>query len=410
MTAPDKPPQLDRRTRQAIAGLAVTQMVGWGTTFHMPAILGMPIARELAMPREIVFAGISVMLIVASPVSTWVGKRIDARGGRGVMATGSALAGAGLFACAFAAGPVSWLIAWVLIGLALPMMVNVGAFASLAHLAGQAARRAIGTLMLFGGFAATIFWPLGSAIESAYGWRTTLLVYGAIHFLVCLPIHLAVIRANLAPKATGAETATAPRDGELPPERRGRAFVLLALVLTGQGFLGWGLSLHFIDMFEAAGVATGVAIAIGAMHGPTQIGARFVDWATGSRIDPLHLGLAAAALLPFSALAMMLVPSPVIGSLLLVVLYGMGSGLMSIARSTIPLSLFGAAQYGAYLGRLTTPQNLVFAVSPIAFAAMLARGGYQTILWFVLVLALATLVAMVALLRYCRGERRVQQQ
>jgi len=63
------------------------------------------------------------------------------------------------------------------------------AFAALVQVAPSRGRRCISYLTLFGGFASSIFWPIGHALNGAVGWRHTLLIFAAINLLVCLPLH-----------------------------------------------------------------------------------------------------------------------------------------------------------------------------------------------------------------------------
>ncbi|MFI4998712.1 MAG: MFS transporter, partial [Reyranellales bacterium] len=56
-------------TARVTLGLGFTQIVGWGTTYLMPSVLGRHIQDDLAMPSELVFAGITVMFAVGALVS-----------------------------------------------------------------------------------------------------------------------------------------------------------------------------------------------------------------------------------------------------------------------------------------------------------------------------------------------------
>ena len=51
-------------TTRAIAGLGFTQIVGWGTTYLMPSVLGRHLQDDLGISPELVFAGITVMFAV----------------------------------------------------------------------------------------------------------------------------------------------------------------------------------------------------------------------------------------------------------------------------------------------------------------------------------------------------------
>ena len=77
-------------------------------------------------------------------------------------------------------------------GIASTLALSTPSSIAIAQVAGPGARRAIAMLAIIGGFASTVFWPLG-ALDAAVGWRGTLLVYAAIHLFACLPVHLLVL-------------------------------------------------------------------------------------------------------------------------------------------------------------------------------------------------------------------------
>ena len=78
-----------------IVPLGVVEIIAWGTTFYSLGVLGNPIAADTGWSRSVVFAGISVGLIVSSALSSWAGRAIDAKGGRFVMALGACAAARG---------------------------------------------------------------------------------------------------------------------------------------------------------------------------------------------------------------------------------------------------------------------------------------------------------------------------
>jgi hypothetical protein len=75
---------------------------------------------------------------------------------------------------------------------------------------------------------------------------------------------------------------------------------------------------------------------------------------------------------------------------------------MSLARLTLPLELFGARGYGAFLGKLNVPQNLAFAASPIVYAATLQRIGPHAALLLSVAVGIIAVVAILMLERLCR--------
>ena len=86
-------------------------------------------------------------------------------------------------------------------------------------------------------------------------------------------------------------------------------------------------------------------------------------------------------------------------ALLVVVAYGTSNGLKAVQRATLPLALFGRAQFGAYMGQLALPQGIVAAVSPPIMAAVLSRFGTAGALWLSFGFAMISLLAMALLAR-----------
>ena len=67
------------------------------------------------------FGGLTIGLLASSAVSTTVGRMIDRRGGRAVMAIGSVLIAFGLVPLSLVTHPYAYLAAWALLGVAMRM-------------------------------------------------------------------------------------------------------------------------------------------------------------------------------------------------------------------------------------------------------------------------------------------------
>ena len=69
-----------------LCGLALTRIIGWGSTFYSPSVLVGALDREIGLNAEIVFGGITILLItgalVALPQGQWVptGERLRVSG------------------------------------------------------------------------------------------------------------------------------------------------------------------------------------------------------------------------------------------------------------------------------------------------------------------------------------------
>ena len=145
-----------------ISALGVVQILAWGSSFYLPAVLAGPIAENTGWPLAWVVGGLSVGLLVAAFVSPRVGLAINRYGGRPVLALAALLLAAGLAALGFAPTLPVYLAGWLLIGLGMGCGLYDPAFATLGRLYGAEARPAITTLTLWGGFASTVCWPLSA--------------------------------------------------------------------------------------------------------------------------------------------------------------------------------------------------------------------------------------------------------
>ncbi len=77
--------------RVVISALGITQILAWGSSFYLPAVLAQPIAADTGWSLGWVVGGLSVGLLAAGLVAPRVGRTIDARGGRPVLMASSIL-------------------------------------------------------------------------------------------------------------------------------------------------------------------------------------------------------------------------------------------------------------------------------------------------------------------------------
>jgi hypothetical protein len=86
------------------------------------------------------------------------------------------------------------------------------------------------------------------------------------------------------------------------------------------------------------------------------------------------------------------------------VLHGAGNGLVTIARGTLPLAIFGPHGYGHRTGIIGAPARATGALAPFAFGFILDDFGVAVALLTSTGLMLAALAALLVL-RRPRAER-----
>jgi predicted MFS family arabinose efflux permease len=374
----------DRRI--VVPALGIAQIFAWGSTFYLPAALAPLIATDTGWTYDWIVGGVSVGLLVAGLTAPRVGRLIAAKGGRPVLAIGSLLLAAGLVGIGAAPNFAWYLAGWVVVGLGMSASLYDAAFSTLGRIYGAHSRTAITSVTLFGGFASTVCWPLSALLAAHFGWRGACFTYAAIQIAIALPIHLLALPHATA---TGAGTATKAR----PPAHLRRdeyaAFALLAAVLTLGASVLSIMGTHLLPILLARGFDVAVAVGLGAIVGPAQVGARVIELLIGNRYDPVWTIVASAVLVAIAAV-LMVSGFPIIA--LAIALYGVGNGVGSVARGTVPLALFGADRYPVLMGRLGFPLLMAMAVSPYLGGLAFQKGGADLTLSLVTVIALVNVV------------------
>ncbi|MGB9045460.1 MAG: MFS transporter [Pseudolabrys sp.] len=385
---------LDRRV--VITALGIAQILAWGTSFYFPAVFAEPIVAETGWSLGLVVAGTSIGLLTAGLISPQVGRIIDTHGGRPVLLASSSFYAAGLAGVGLSHSLPVYLLAWVLIGLGMGTGLYDAVFAALGRMYGSEARGPITNLTLFGGFASTICWPLSAFMIDHVGWRSACLIYAALHLFVMLPLQVSVVRAP--------EKVRSGHNGKNVSGETSRIgnetliFVLLAGVLSIAAGIGSIVVVHLLIFLQARGVDFALAVTLGTIFGPAQVGARVVERLFGNRYHPIWTMIASCMLM---AVGLLMLFGAVPALVLVILLYGAGYGISWIGRGTLPLALFGPARFPRLMGKLAFPSLIVQALAPSAGALMIEARGSDATIGVLTLLALINVVLIGVVWRLC---------
>jgi predicted MFS family arabinose efflux permease len=374
---------------RVVGTLGVAQTLAWASSYYLPALLARPMARDLGVSEPTVFAAFSAALVVSALVGPHSGRRIDRWGGRPVLMATSGLFALGLAVMALANGPIGLFAAWLVMGVAMGSGLYEAAFASLVRLYGQDARSSITGITLIAGFASTVGWPLTAALEHALGWREACWAWAALHLVVGLPLNAWLPRWDTPAPAPSADAP--PAGDDPPPAPSAMTASMLAWVFAVTWFISTAMAAHLPSLLAAVGAAPAEVIVIGALVGPAQVAGRLLEFGFLRRLHPLHSARAAALMHPLGAALLALLGAPV--AMLFALLHGAGNGILTIAKGTLPLALFGPQGYGQRQGLLMLPARLGQALSPWLFGLLLAQWGTGA-LWISAALGLSALVAL----------------
>jgi MFS family permease len=383
------------RRAGTVASLGAAQTLAWASTYYLPAILAAPMARDLGTTVPTVFAAFSVALIVSAFMGPRSGAAIDRLGGRPVLMTTSVIFALGLAGLGLAQGPAGLFAAWIVLGIGMGSGLYESAFAALVRLYGKDARTSITGITLVAGFASTVGWPLSAWLESQYGWRNTCLTWAALHLVVGLPLNALLPRA-------GPERPAPPVTSEPPAATTGavgeaaslRSMAILSFVFAATWFISTAMAAHLPRLMQAAGATAATALLVGTLIGPAQVAARLLEFGMLRKVHPLLSARLASAMHPLGV-GVLLIGGPALAPLF-GILHGAGNGILTIAKGTLPLVLFGSSGYGARQGLLMVPARVAQALAPFLFGIVLDR--LQTgALWVTAGIGAAAFLALLAL-------------
>ena len=384
-----------RSRLRIVLALGSAQTLAWGSTYYLPAILAEPMASELGISTGNVFAAFSLALIVTAVLGPLSGKRIDHHGGRDVLALSSIVFAVGLAMLGLANGPLMLWAGWLVIGIGMALGLYESAFSTLAGIYGRNARGAITGITLLAGFASTVCWPISGWLNAEFGWRATCLTWAGAHLLLGLPLNRLLIPVGVQPAPTAAEQAqTDGRSGA------GLTMALLAFVFAATWFTSTAMAAHLPRLLQESGLSAAAAIGIAALVGPAQVGARCLEFVLLQRFHPLISARLAAIAHPIGAAGVMLVGAP--ATTAFVLLHGGGNGILTIAKGTLPLAIFGPHGYGLRQGLLMVPARFAQAFSPLVFALLIDDFGTRA-LWLSAALGVLAYAALTFLQRRAHG-------
>ncbi len=97
-------------------GLGVAQTIAWACTYYLPAVIAAEVAAAHGISRTLVVAAFSAALLVSGVCAPRIGRLIESRGGRGVLAGSAAVIALGLALLGLLPGLWGWVVGWLVLG------------------------------------------------------------------------------------------------------------------------------------------------------------------------------------------------------------------------------------------------------------------------------------------------------
>ena len=377
---------MDRGRLGVVAALGTAQTLAWASSYYLPAILADPIAHDLGDLEQLVLCrvlGVAGDLRTARPAVGRADRRV---GGRQVLCASNVVLAAGL--ALLGASTSIWMMsaAWLLLGIGMGLGLYDAAFARAgAHLRHATRAASITGITLIAGFASTVGWPLSSLWLETIGWRETCYAWAARTSCIGLPLNLLLPRT---PQRIAAAEGPAVKP-HIPIDRT----MVDAVVRVRRRLDG-----DFCDGGASAAARRSVRRDAGAggirRHDDRAGPGRRADIRSqpSAPLPSARLHAARGLTHPIGACVIGIFGGGAAAAFAL--LHGAGNGILTIARGTLPLAIFGPENYAYRLGLIGAPSRICQALAPLAFGLLIDPMGRGV----VVVSAGLSLAALIALM------------
>lgn len=366
--------------------LGFAQILLWGGSYFILPILAEPIMQETGWPYQMVYGSLSLSLLISGLLLPRIGKIIGANEKNFVLPYAGVIMALGLTVIGLSEHFLLFLTGWAILGVAMGMGLYDSLFASLGKNYGKATSKVIVQVTLIASLAPTISWFLVSLLLSSYGWRTACFIYAAILLITIFPIHLYALplaerKAAKQPQLNYNKTVS------LKPFRS-RIYYLLLINFTIGAVLTTAIVIHLIDILLDKEMAMGTVVGAVAFLGPSQAGVRVLELLF-SRNEPVRTAIISAVITLLGILLLLLNPN---FAILGIILFGMGNGMRSILRGTLPLAIFGQENYAVAVGKLARMPLIAQALTPFIGSFLIEQFSVTVFLYTCCLLALINIM------------------
>lgn len=353
--------------RRIIWALALLSTVGYGALYYAQPLLAVAFEHTYGWSRTRTSLAFTLALLTTAFLAPTIGRRLDAGHGRRWLMVGSLLGSGAFLLLALSTTYFLFVAGWMLAGVAMSLTFYEAVFTVLGQQVAETVRsRATLSVTLIAGLASTVFVPLTTALLGSGGLELALLALSALLFLTAL----LVWRGLPASGRISAHQATRPFGPDPVFRRLVLAFTLSRMVTVGVG-------LQLAPLLLASGKTPAVAAGLTGLMGLAALPGRVIFVPLLGRLGIQTLTGALLGLLGVGGLLLHFAASTLIAASG-IVLFGMASGALTLARSELLVRLYPPELFGTVNGRLARPVNLSQALTPFGMGLLFTlTGGYN---------------------------------
>lgn len=388
-----------------LVALGVTTLISYGTIQYFFGVLVVPVGREFGWTRAELSLSYSTALIVSGVLGFPIGRWVDRRGARAVLACGAVLGGLSLIGLSTVSELWQWELLWgVGLGVTGAMTLYPVTFTIVANWFHKKRGSAMALLTLVGGLASPIFVPLAGWLVPQVGWRETLVIFGLLHFGIALPLALLLVRRHPEDVGLFPDGATIPPKHSTTPALgisvrealHHLPFWTITLAYS-VGLLGSHvLFAHQIAYMIDQGQSPTVAASLAGLLGVASLPGRVIFNLLSNRY-PSQVLLAICQSVLALGVVVLAMASSVRWLFAYVVLYGAAFGAGAALAASVRAEHFGRRAFGAISAVQGIPGLAGAALGPLAAGWIYDRSSsYHLAFFIVAVLYLISAATIVA--------------
>lgn len=367
------------------AALGIAQILLWGGSYFILSVLSKPIMQETGWSYQMVYSALSLALLISGLVLPRIGRIIDAYDKNYILQYAGVIMACGLILMGLSRHFVLYLISWTIIGISMGMGLYDALFASLGKKYGPGTGKVIVQVTLIASLAPSISWYLLSLMLDTYSWRTVCFIYAAMLLLTIFPLYNFVFRQpGTAPAKRTISRETATASGEM----KGKLYYLLLVHFTIGAVVTTGIIVHLIDILSDKSMSMTTVIGTVAFLGPSQAGVRVLELLTSRKSSLLSAVISGIAIM---AGILLLSTAPIV-AISGVIILGMGNGMRSILRGTLPLEIFGQEKYALIISKLARMPLIAQALTPFITGWLIQQFSVSVFLYIFCALAFINII------------------
>lgn len=360
------------------AKLSAAQVISWGLLYYTFAVCLPFMEADLGWTSTQLSAGFSTALFVSGVSAPLVGYLANRHGTQVLMTSGSITGVVGLVVWGWSPNFFTYIVAWILIGLAMATTLYEMAFATVVRAYPKSHRQPIVVITLVGALASTLFMPLASVAFVELGWRSGVTLLAVVLGVTVIPLYWTLPTTT---KETDEGTKATMASGS-------RVLWVLAIAFAFESVVKVAVSTYAVTFLIEKGYGVSVAASIVGTAGIAKLFGRIATsvekWVSATTMLRGSLFLQAAALLTPT------ISSSTTSLILMMVIFGATSGAYTVLRPLLIVERLGGENFAANSGLLSGFSTLAKAATPVGIGATVGVLGIDGA-WIVLpVLALTS--------------------